>query len=69
MLYLVDEFHKQKNETLIITFGPAISYQTFDKKFAPAKWADLVKQYVYKMGEGYQETFEDFMKTNPKIDL
>jgi len=69
MLYLVDEFHKQKNQTLIITFGPLIPYETFDKRYTAAQWAALVKQYVYKMGEGYAASFEDFLLTNPKIDL
>lgn len=62
MLYLVDEFHKQKNQTLVITFGPNIPYQTFDKRFTAAQWADLVKQYVYKMGAGYKEAFEKFLE-------
>ena len=69
MLYLVDEFHKQKNETLIITFGASIPYQTFDKRFTASQWADIVKQYVYKMGECYKETFEDFLKIKSKISL
>ena len=63
MLYLVDEFHKQKNKTLTITFGPKIPYGTFDKRHNNAEWADLVKQYVYKMGEGYVDTFEVFLGT------
>jgi len=62
MLYLVDEFHKQKNQTLVITFGPNIPYQTFDKRFTAAQWADLVKQYVYKMSAGYKESFEEFLE-------
>ena len=63
MLYLVDEFHKQKNKTLIITFGPKIPYITFDKRFTNAEWAELVKQYVYKMGNGYKESFDVFLQT------
>ncbi len=62
MLYLVDEFHKQKNETLTITFNPPISYKAFDKRFTAAEWADLLKQYVYKMGAGYKVSFEEFIK-------
>ncbi len=62
MLYLVDEFHKQKNQTLVITFGPHIPYQIFDKRNTAAQWADLVKQYVYKMSAGYKESFEEFIK-------
>jgi putative hemolysin len=69
MLYLVDEFHKQKNETLTITFGPAISYQTFDKRFTAAKWADIVKHYVYRIGDGAQESFEGFLQRKSRIDL
>ena len=63
MLYLVDEFHKQKNKTLTITFGPKIPFSTFDKRYSNTEWADLVKQYVYKMGEGYKEPFDIFLKT------
>lgn len=62
MLYLVDEFHKQKNETLTITFGSIISYQTLDKRFTASQWADIVKQYVYKMGAEYKEPFEEFIE-------
>jgi putative hemolysin len=69
MLYLVDEFHKQKNETLTITFWPAISYQTFDKRFTAAKWADIVKHYVYRIGDGAQESFEGFLQRKSRIDL
>lgn len=63
MLYLVDEFHKQKNKTLVIKFGQLIPYQTFDKRFNNTGWADLLKQYVYKMGDGYNEPFEEFVKS------
>ena len=68
MLYLVDEFHKQKNKTLFITFGPRIPYKTFDKRFKNTEWAELMKQYVYKMGSGYKESFEVFIETNPQVD-
>jgi putative hemolysin len=64
MLYLVDEFHKQKNQTLVITFGTPIPYETFDKRYTPVQWAALVKLYVYRMGSGYKETFKDFLMTN-----
>ena len=68
MLYLVDEFHKQKNKTLVITFGPKIPYKTFDKRFTNAEWAELVKKYVYKMGEGYKEAFDAFLQTATKTN-
>ena len=68
MLYLVDEFHKQKNKTLLITFGPRIPYKTFDKRFKNTEWADLMKQYVYKIGSGYKKSFEVFIETNPQVD-
>lgn len=66
MLYLVDEFHKQKNKTLLITFGLQIPYKTFDKRYKNTEWADLMKQYIYKMGSGYKESFEVFIETLPQ---
>lgn len=50
MLFLVDEFYKQSNSTLKITFGPAIPYSTFDNRHTKTEWAELLRQYSYKLG-------------------
>ncbi len=55
MLFLVDELVKQRNSTLKITFGPAISYTTFDSRHTKAEWAELMRQYSYSLDTGYDE--------------
>jgi putative hemolysin len=57
MLYLVNEMYKQNNKTISITFGEPISYQTFDKRFTYAQWAEKVKEHVYNLA------------TNPKSEF
>jgi putative hemolysin len=49
MLYLSDEFHKQKGSTMRITFGKPIPWQTFDKRFSDAQWAEMLRIHVYKL--------------------
>lgn len=61
MLYLVDESVKQKGETIKFTFGKAIPYSTFDKRYKNDQWAELMRQYSYKLGEGYKNTFEEYI--------
>ena len=57
MLYLVDEFHKQKNKTLTITFGKPIPYQTFDKRKSPSQWANAMRDYIYLLKDNPNEEF------------
>lgn len=49
MVYLVDEMYKQRNQTITLIFGKAISYQTFDKTLTDQQWAEKVKEIVYEM--------------------
>ncbi len=58
MLYLPNEMFKQKNKIVHITFGKAIPWQTFDKRYNFAEWAQKLKRYVYAMGEGLTEPFD-----------
>ena len=51
MFYLSDEFFKQRNKTLTITFGPRIPYKVFDKRHKDVEWAQLLKEHVYKLKE------------------
>lgn len=50
MLYLVDEMFKQKNEDIVITFGEAVPYSTFDKSKTDREWAIEMKRKVYQLG-------------------
>lgn len=52
MLFLVNEFFKQRNCTLKITFGSAISFKTFDNRHTKAEWAELMRQYSYSLDTG-----------------
>ncbi|MFK5856683.1 MAG: 1-acyl-sn-glycerol-3-phosphate acyltransferase [Bacteroidota bacterium] len=57
MLFLVDEMYKQKNSTLKITFGKPIPYSTFDKRHSNIEWAELMRQFTYKLGENGNAQF------------
>lgn len=54
MLYLVNEMYKQRGKTITIIFGKEIPWETFDKKFTDAQWAEKVKRHVYEMGKQKQ---------------
>ncbi len=49
MLFLVDEFYKQKNKELKITFGNPIPYGYFDKRYKKDEWANLLRDFVYTL--------------------
>ena len=51
MLYLVDEMAKQRGKEIIIKFGEAIPYQTFDRSKKDILWAAEVKETVYKLNK------------------
>jgi putative hemolysin len=57
MLYLVDEFHKQKNKTLTITFGKPVSYRVFDRRHTRQEWAALMRDFVYRLKDDPQAVF------------
>lgn len=57
MFFLVNELFKQENKTLKVTFGPPISYTIFDDRFTKREWAELIRAYSYKLGEGFNEPF------------
>jgi putative hemolysin len=50
MFYLVDETFKHKNDTLTVTFGKPIPFETFDKTKTHLQWAKWVKEQVYALG-------------------
>ena len=49
MLFLVDEVFKQKNKDIIITFGKPVPVGVFDKRYTDKKWAERLKEHVYKL--------------------
>lgn len=49
MLYLVDEFYKQKNNRITITFGKPVSYQFFDKRKSDKEWASSMREHIYQL--------------------
>lgn len=49
MLYLADEFFKQRGAHFTVRIGKPISWQTFDKSKTQQQWADWVKGIVYAM--------------------
>jgi len=49
MLYLVDEMYKQNGQTITITFGKPISFNTFDKTKHDKEWAEYIKQKAYEL--------------------
>ena len=51
MLYLSDEMMKKKNAEFTITFGKPISYLSLDKTNTPLKWAQNIKESVYKLNQ------------------
>jgi 1-acyl-sn-glycerol-3-phosphate acyltransferase len=49
MFYLVDETYKHHNQTITVTFGKPIPWQTFDNSRSAKEWADFVREKVYEM--------------------
>ncbi len=55
MLYLPDEMLKQREKTIVITFGKPIPYTMFTNNKRHHEWAQKVKQHVYRLPEGEPE--------------
>jgi putative hemolysin len=49
MLFLVDEFFKQRGRRLHLRFGDPVPYTAFDKSKNYDAWADTVRKQVYAM--------------------
>jgi putative hemolysin len=62
MLYLPDELSKQKNKILVFTFGKAVPYGFFDKRHSMTEWAELMRQYVYKLKDGFDQSFVEWVE-------
>ncbi|MBW7846909.1 MAG: glycerol acyltransferase [Bacteroidales bacterium] len=58
MLYLPDEFFKQKGKSITITFGKPIPYTVFDKRFTDVQWAEKLRGFSYYLGENPDAVFD-----------
>lgn len=59
MFFLPNESYKHRNGHFVITFGKPIPYQTFDKRYTPARWAERVKMYSYTLADNPDSEFSD----------
>ena len=64
MAFLVDEFFKQRDKTLTITFGKPVPYQTFDRRHTDAEWAERLRCFSYTLPLDKEQPF-DPEKTYP----
>ena len=58
MAFLVDEFFKQRNKQLTITFGKPISYQTLDHRYSDAQWAEKLRTFSYQLAKDPDLVFD-----------
>lgn len=58
MLYLADEFFKQKDKKITITFGSPVSYNAFDKTRTDKDWATQVRNYIYQLPKNPELEFD-----------
>lgn len=58
MLYLVDEFFKQQDQDISITFGAPIPWQFFDRRFSENQWADKLRGFVYYLAKHPDAVFD-----------
>lgn len=57
MLFLVDEMYKQDNKDIVIIFGRPIPISVFDKRFNDKKWAEKIRDHVYKLEKNPDAAF------------
>jgi putative hemolysin len=57
MFFLPNESYKHRNKHFTITFGKPIPFETFDNRYTPLEWAQLVKEYVYSLAEDHTLEF------------
>jgi putative hemolysin len=58
MLYLADEFFKQKDKKITITFGRPVSYKAFDKTKTDKDWATQMRNYIYQLPKNPELEFD-----------
>lgn len=58
MLYLVDEFFKQQDQDICITFGKPVPWQYFDRRYNENQWAEKLRGFVYYLAQYPEAVFE-----------
>lgn len=58
MAFLVDEFFKQRNKKLTISFGKPIPYQTLDRRYTDMQWAEKLRTFSYQLADDCNLTFD-----------
>lgn len=58
MAFLIDEFFKQRNKQLTISFGEPIPYQNFDRRFTDAQWAEKLRAFSYQLAKDADRVFD-----------
>jgi putative hemolysin len=58
MFFLGDEMFKQNGKTITFTFGKAIESSVFNKSKNAYQWAQLLKQFIYKLKDNQHATFD-----------
>ena len=51
MLYLADEMYRQRNQTINYVFGETLESQRFTREHNHLEWAQLLKDYIYRLSE------------------
>lgn len=51
MLYLADEMYRQRNQTINYVFGERLEAQRFTREHNHLEWAQLLKDYIYRLSE------------------
>lgn len=59
MFLLPHELFKARNKEFKIYFTPAVPAEFFDKRYKPAGWAELMKEYLYLYAAGDKRSFMD----------
>lgn len=57
LIFLPDEMFKQEGKKIKLIFGKPISYETFDKSHSHKEWAEILKKYVYSLGQDPNKEF------------
>ncbi|HLG03536.1 MAG TPA: 1-acyl-sn-glycerol-3-phosphate acyltransferase [Bacteroidia bacterium] len=57
MFYLPDEMYRQRDKTITVIFGRAVSPDVFDRTKSHREWAALMQDHVYALGEGTAKSF------------
>ena len=57
MLYLADEMYRQRNQTINYVFGERLESERFTREHNHLEWAQLLKDYIYRLSEDSDAKF------------